>query len=185
MNWEIEKRHKQCDNCSCIFVTGDVCHTAFDYSDDEETGTRQDLCDKCWSDVRSGDQNQGHKKIYWQGIVRIKPPGEKPEVIKKNSAEDMLRNIVHSNDPAKINVSYILGLMLERKKVFIVIDNIIEKETGRKLIVYENSKSGENFIITDPGITPDKVGEVQKHVIELLDGSADNEPAAQNAEKEF
>lgn len=177
MNWEIEKRHKQCDKCSYIFATGDICHTAFDYSGDEDSGRRLDLCDKCWSDAGSGGQAQEQKKIYWQGVVKIKPPEEKPEVIKKNSAEDMLRKIVHSNDPAKINVSYILGLMLERKKIFIVIDNIVEKETGRKLIVYENSKTGENFIITDPGITPDKVSEVQRHVIELLDGS----PAGENA----
>ncbi|MDD5645502.1 MAG: hypothetical protein PHO00_08685 [bacterium] len=165
MNWEIEKRHKNCDVCGAEFKDGDICNTVFVYAEEEEAGERRDICGACWQK----ETPPFGKTIYWKGVFKVRPPEIKQEAIKKNSAENLLRKIMHSNDPAKINVSYILGLMLERKKVFIVIDNITEKETGKKFIVYENSKTGENFVITDPVITLDKINEVQSHVLELLD----------------
>ena len=108
--------------------------------------------------------------------MKIKPPEKKEEVIKKSSIEQLLKKFMHSTDPMRINVSYILALMLERKKLFLVIDNIEEKVTGKKLIVYEHAKTGENFVIQDPEVTPDKITEVQEHVRELLDKEAEKDP---------
>ena len=171
LDWEIEKRHKECDGCGKSFNDGDICHTVFKLSEDEEAGERFDICSLCWENGRHGPsrEERGKSILYWKGIVKIRIPEKKEEVIKKSSIERLLKKFMRSADPMKINVSYILALILERKKFFLVIDNIVEKGTGKKLIVYEHAKTGENFVIQDPEVTSDKITEVQEHVRELLD----------------
>jgi len=62
---------------------------------------------------------------------------------------------------------YILAIMLERKRILAEKD-IQKREDGTKVIVYEHKKTGEVFLIPDPGLQLDQLEHVQIEVVDLL-----------------
>jgi hypothetical protein len=76
---------------------------------------------------------------------------------------------MHSDEPAHVNVRYVLALQMERKKKLIARDAFLEPATSKKMIVYEMPASGETFIIEDPGLQLANAREVQRQVKELLE----------------
>jgi len=59
-------------------------------------------------------------------------------------------------------------LLEERKKVLVPQDTIIDKE-GNKIIVYEQRKTGETYLIRDPHLTLMEVETVQDQIKQLID----------------
>ena len=64
-------------------------------------------------------------------------------------------------------VVFILAVMLERKKLLKERD-VQKMEDGRKLRVYEHKKTGESFLIVDPELKLNALGDVQEQVALLL-----------------
>jgi hypothetical protein len=79
----------------------------------------------------------------------------------------MLRRLMESNDPAHANTRYLLAVMLERKRVLRPRDSM---EKG--VLVYEHARSGETFVIADPGLSLADLAAVQEEVSALLAGLA-------------
>ena len=77
----------------------------------------------------------------------------------------MLRRLLESNDPAHANTRYLLAVMLERKRI--LRPQPSEEPT---LLVYEHSKTGETFLITDPRLSLSDLAAVQEEVSALLSG---------------
>ena len=78
---------------------------------------------------------------------------------------------MEGEDPAKLNTIYILAVMLERKRILAEQDVQI-REDGAKVRVYEHRKTGETFIITDPGLKLTELTSVQAEVVAMLGGGA-------------
>ena len=63
---------------------------------------------------------------------------------------------------------YILALMLERKRLLRPMEPRPDGAGGGKLLVYEHVRTGETFVVADPGLRLDQVAEVQQEVAALL-----------------
>jgi hypothetical protein len=68
------------------------------------------------------------------------------------------------------NVVYVLAVMLERSKILVERD--AKEQPDRTIIrIYEHRRTGESFIVLDPRIRLENLGDVQSEVVALLSGT--------------
>src|SRR6185369_4860321 len=89
------------------------------------------------------------------------------EAIQKGDAETLLRKLIERNDPTHAAASYILAVMLERKRILKVKEQI--RSEGKRIFIYEQPKTGDVFTIPDPDLQLNQLEEVQRDVAQLLE----------------
>ncbi|MBR89863.1 MAG: hypothetical protein CMO66_01125 [Verrucomicrobiales bacterium] len=164
-DWNIQTRGHVCEECESPFTDRDACHTLL--VDENREFRRLDLCDDCWATKYAEGAN--HRKgfiSHWQGIYEA-PPEEPPDVIEKDTAESLLRKLVATHEERWREASYILAVMLERKRLLKVKEQLREK--GRRVFVYEHPASGDLFTIPDPDLKLEELEQVQIEVAALLE----------------
>lgn len=113
---------------------------------------------------------------HWQGLYEAAPPPT-PDAIQKDTAESLLRKLMELNDPAYLAASYILAVMLERKRILRVKEQI--RSEGRRTFIYEQPKTGDIFTIPDPDLQLDQLEAVQRQVGSLLEHGLNPPPGAE------
>jgi hypothetical protein len=186
MDWKIQARSHACTACSRPFVDKEVYHTVL--YDERADFQRCDLCPVCWERAYSdGARDRKGFVSYWQGTYEA--PAPQAEAIKKENAETLLRKLAELNDPRNAAAAFILAVMLERKRVLKVKDQV-QRESGR-VFVYEQPSTGDVFTIADPNLRLDQLDQVQREVAALLEhgvgcaaapAAAGVEPAATSVE---
>src|SRR5436309_1004980 len=163
--WNIQSRAHACQACGQTFSDQQPYHTLL--FDLRQQVQRVDLCEPCWKG-QQGETASDRKGFisHWQGIYEAPPPAP-PEAIQKENAESLLRKIVESGDGKYAAVSYILAVMLERKRLLKVKEQF--QRDGQRIFVYEQPKTGDLFTIPDPGLQLDQLEEVQRDVAALLE----------------
>ena len=63
---------------------------------------------------------------------------------------------------------YILALMLERKRLLRQTAAQTDPASDQRILFYEHVKTGETFVVLDPGLKLDQLDAVQREVGELL-----------------
>jgi hypothetical protein len=171
IEWNIQSRAHACQACSQPFADKQMYHTVLV---DERAGyARLDLCEACWSSQREPAAGKPGFVSHWQGVFEI--PAPQPELIRRETAETLLRKLVEQKDPKHAAAVYILAVMLERKRLLKVKDQL--RQDGRRLFVYEQPRTGDIFTVLDPELDLDQLGEVQHDVARLLGGGASETPA--------
>ena len=120
-----------------------------------------DLSESAWEN-RKQDPAAPIPFSYWRSKYEVPPPPPS-EPLPKDDAEGMLRHFLKQQDPQYAKASYILALMLERKKVLRPLPSP-EKTT----LLYEHVGTGETLILTDPQLSLENLVEVQQEVFQLL-----------------
>lgn len=162
-NWHVSKCAKACDGCEDEFKDRQVLCSRLFF--DEGEYIRQDFCEKC-------SKEESPALSTWQTVFIVPPPPAE-EAVKKENAESLLRKLLAKENEEDLNAIFILMVMLERKKIFVERD-IQKGEDGRKLRIYEHKKTGESFVVTDPELKLDQLGDVQEEVVVLLGGKPRN-----------
>jgi hypothetical protein len=162
-NWNIQSRASACQACSRPFADKQVYHTLlFDVPPDLQ---RSDICEPCWQKQNTGDtRNRTGFISHWQGIYEV-PSVTDP--IQKETAETLLRKLIEQNDPRYVPAGYILAVMLERKRVLKVKEQVVRD--GKRVFIYEQPATGDVFTITDPHLRLDQLEAVQRDVSALLE----------------
>ncbi len=163
IDWNIQARAHQCHECEQPFADGADCHTVLAH-ENHEYG-RRDLCGACWEKGAGLADRKGFIS-HWQGTYEAPPP-EPPEAIQKATAEGLLRKLLETGDRRWREASYILAVMLERKRILKVKEQI--KEESGRVFVYEQPKSGDLFTIPDPNLKMEELEQVQIEVAALLE----------------
>ena len=173
MEWNIQSRGHACEACGKSFADKEVYHTLL--FDERAEFKRQDVCVACWEKQFSeGARERKGFVSYWQGVYHAPPPPT--EAIQKETAESLLRKLIELNDPALIPAGYILAVMLERKRLLKVKEQI--QRDGQRIFVYEHPKSGDVFTIVDPGLQLNQLDAVQRDVAALLEHGLNPPPQA-------
>jgi hypothetical protein len=102
---------------------------------------------------------------HWRGLFEV--PEAAPEPIRKDTAESLLRQLVERGDPQYLPATYILAVMLERKRI-LKVKGQSERE-GRRVFHYEHPRSGDLFTVVDPQLQLDQLEAVQRSVAALLE----------------
>ena len=160
--WNIQGRAHACEACSQPFVDKQLYHTLlFDMSPELR---RSDICEVCWKNAE-GERDRKGFISHWQGVFEAPPPVVDP--IQKDTAESLLRKLIELNDPRYVPAGYILAVMLERKRILKVKEQIIRD--GKRTFIYEQPKTGDVFTIADPALHLDQLEQVQRDVASLLE----------------
>lgn len=175
IDWNIQSRAHECQACQKPFVDKQPYHTVL--VDARHEYQRQDVCEPCWTAQFSHGSTERKGFIsHWQGIYEA-PPAAPPEAIQKETAETLLRKLVEQNDPQYRAASYILAVMLERKRLLKV--KAQSNEGGVRVFIYEQPKTGDVFTIPDPNLQLNQLDEVQRQVGSLLEHGL-NPPAPES-----
>ena len=172
--WNIQSRGHGCEVCGKPFADKESYHTLLI---DEKVGFRRsDVCIPCWQAKFSDAQSLSGFISHWQGVYEAPPPVT--EAIQKETAETILRKLIEQNDPQHAPAGYILAVMLERKRILKVKEQL--KRDGQRIFIYEHPKTGDIFTIADPDLRLDQLEQVQRDVAALLEHGLN--PPAQSAE---
>lgn len=127
---------------------------------------RRDCHPGCWAN----ETRDWEPFSQWDGVYLAPVKEEKKEALKKEDAGELLRKLMTLDDPAMKNVVYVLAVMLERSKILVERDTK-PQEDGTILRVYEDRHNGDTFVILDPRLRLENLGEVQQQVVALLSGT--------------
>jgi hypothetical protein len=166
--WEIKARSHICARTQVPFNDGDTIWTLL--FRDRHGFHREDVSDVAWDQLKETVQPFS----FWRSKYEA-PPAAPAEPMQKESVEALLRRLLDEDRAEYLNTRYVLAAMLERKKILKPVD---VRETGaEKILVYEHAKSGEAFLILDPGLRLDQLDAVQDEVAALLaNGLASQQP---------
>ncbi len=163
-DWNIQSRGHACEACGKRFADKETYHTLL--IDDHAAFRRLDVCAGCWQKQhREGGRERQGFVSYWQGVYQAPPPPAEP--IQKQTAEALLRQLIELNDPRHIPAGYILAVMLERKRLLKIKEQL--ERDGRRVFVYEQPGTGDLFTIIDPGLQLNQLEAVQRDVARLLE----------------
>ena len=169
--WNIQSRAHACEACQQSFADQQVYHTLlFDAGPELR---RSDVCEACWQKQAAETASQKGLISRWQGTYEAPTPVV--EAIQKENAETLLKKLIELNDPRYIPAGFILAVMLERKRILKVKEQIVHE--GRRTIIYEQPKTGEVLTITDPDLHLNQLEQVQHDVAHLLEHGL-NPPSA-------
>src|SRR5689334_6963692 len=111
--WNIQSRGHACQSCNAAFMDKQTYYTIL--FDEKRDFLRIDVCQKCWeAQYRESRDRKGFISC-WHGQYEVPPAPV--EAIQKENAETLLRKLIERNDPKHTAASYILAVMLERKRV--------------------------------------------------------------------
>jgi len=166
--WNIQSRARACVACGRSFVDQETYHTLL--TEEKSELQRVDLCQTCWA-KQFGEGSRDRKGFisYWHGVYEAPPPPSEP--IQKETAETLLRKLIALNDARYIPAGYILAVMLERKRLLKVKEQITRE--GRRVFIYEQPKTGDLFTIIDPNLQLNQLENVQRDVAALLENGLD------------
>ncbi len=164
-DWDIKPRSPACTQCQQPFNDGQEYVSALLFNQDGYQ--RQDHCRQCWA---ARPPERAALVSQWKGIFRAPPPPA-PEPLNRENVERMLRDLMEQADPARLNVIYILAVMLERRRILAEKD-VQQRPDGRLARIYEHRRTAENFLIVDPWLDLDQLEHVRQEVLELLEGPA-------------
>ncbi|MGA2748061.1 MAG: hypothetical protein ABSG59_04725 [Verrucomicrobiota bacterium] len=171
--WNIQSRAHACQSCQRPFADKEPYHTLL--FEEKQLYHRLDICPACWqSQHREGASDRKGFISQWQGVYQA-PPASPVDPIQKESAESLLRKLLEANDLRYGPVCYILAVMLERKRVLKVREQI-RRDDGR-VFIYEHAKLGDLFTITDPDLHLNQLEQVQHDTAYLLAHGLNPPPA--------
>ena len=162
--WNIQSRAHACGSCGKSFTDKESYHTLL--FDEKQDFRRSDVCVSCWQKQYSeGARDRKGFVSYWHGVYEAPIPA--PEAIQKDTAESLLRKLIEQNDPRYIPAGYILAVMLERKRLLKVKEQVVRD--GKRVFIYEQPKTGDLFTIIDPDLQLNQLEQVQRDVAALLE----------------
>lgn len=177
MEWNIQSRSHTCHECSKPFEDREALHTLLSMGN--EGLDRQDLCVACWDQhhAEGGNHRRGFIS-HWKNTYLA--PAPVAEVIRKESAETLLRQLIDRNRREDDSACFVLAVMLERKRLLKLRGRSVQD--GRRLQVYEHAKSGDVFTVWEVELRLDELEAVQRRVADLLERGltegSDPDPAA-------
>lgn len=164
-DWNIQSRAHACSACEQPFVDQSAYHTVL-FDDAAEGLQRRDVCATCWkSRTQQSFRERPGFISHWQGVYEAPLPPTEP--IQKENAETLLRKLIELDDPRYIPAGYILAVMLERKRLLKVKEEL--RRDDRRVFVYEHSATGDVLTVVDPDLQLDQLEPVQREVALLLE----------------
>ena len=173
LEWNIQSRTHQCHVTGKAFTAGESYHTVL--LDAKVGFERIDLCSAAWKEQGADIGQRPNFISHWMGTYEA-PPAVPPEAIRKDDAESLLRALMERKDERYAPAVFILAVMLERKRVLRAKGQL--RESQRRVLVYEHTKSGEVLMIPDPDLQLDQISTLQRDVAHLLEHGlpAEGEP---------
>jgi hypothetical protein len=156
--WAITHRADVCAVTHRPFVPGEYFYTLLYHSTDGYR--REDLSEEAWQNRNENIQPFS----FWKSRYERLPP-KAPEPLPKENAEQLFRRLIGSENPPP-NACYVLAAMLERTRLLKQVKT--ERNANGRVLIYEQTTTGDVFVVPDPQLRLDELETVQNEVAELL-----------------
>ncbi len=158
-DWPIKHRAESCAVTGRPFVEGEFFYTLL--FREGEGFRREDLSEEAWA-----ARNENIRPFsFWKTRYEPPPPAP-PEALPRENAEELLRRLLAEGAEKNARACYVLAVMLERKRILKQIKT--DETEGRRVLVYEQGKTGDVFLVPDVQLRLDEVESVQREVSGLL-----------------
>jgi len=157
-DWPIKHRADVCAVTQRPFEPGEYFYTLLFREGDGYR--REDLSEGAWAQRNENIQPFS----FWKTQFEL-PPAKPPEPLARQTAEQLFRELL-ARDDSPPNASYVLALMLERKRVIKQVRTEINGDD--RVLIYEDRASGDVFVVRDPQLRLDELEQVQTEVANLL-----------------
>lgn len=179
--WHIQSRSHSCQISGKHFADKEAYYTLL--FEERSELKRIDVCEAVWRERYGAKAAETAGYVsHWKGVYEA-PPAAPPEAIQKDTAESLLRKLIERNSPEFGAACYILAVMLERKRLLRVKEQV--RREGKRIFVYEQPKTGDLFTITDPDLQLDQLDAIQHQVADLLEHGIPGEPLGELKEDPF
>lgn len=162
--WNIKPRKLACEKCQADFENHQSYMSRLVFND--QGYVRADFCMPCWTQA---EQQRADAVSIWKGMFEAPIP-QPEDPLKKENIETRLRSMMEISDPTKAGIRYLLAIILERKRI-LVEKSVVTREDGGKTHIYEHRKSGESFILEDPMLDFNQLGQIELEVKAMLSGN--------------
>lgn len=169
--WNVRAPEGVCHACARGFEDGEEFTSRLVFVADEGYA-RRDYCVGC---VPVADTPV---VSTWRTQYHAPSPAAEPP-LRKETAESLLRHLIQTPGADDAHLIYVLAIMLERQRMIVERD-VQVLESGERRRVYEHRKSGEIWIIRDPGLKLSDLEHVQADVVARL-GSGSSPLAGEGA----
>jgi hypothetical protein len=102
---------------------------------------------------------------FWVGKVALAEGKRKPP-IDDELLRDFFAQLAGHAEPAKVNVRYVLALLLMRRRRLRFEETAIE--AGREVLVLRCPRSGEQYRVANPGLSEGELESVQEDLFRAL-----------------
>ncbi len=187
--WHIPAMAKWCSVTGAFFRPDDQVHT-FIYENEDGSLRREDLSE-AGMEARPFEfaQTAGKPFSSWKSRFsgELTDPEETAEAEAEEKAEQdrtetLFRELEEASDAPSVRCRYIIGLMLERRRILKQRDTRYIDGEG-KLLIYEHRDSGEVFVVEDPALDAEEVPFVQMEVSQMLRERLEEEAPGDSAKK--
>ena len=172
--WNLRTRAHQCAVTERKFVEGEKFYTAIYFNKKTGDYTRRDVSADAWAQ----DIQEHPPFSFWKSAYEPPHTEERLEVTPKENAGELLHRLIVEDEAGTEQARYILALMLERKRI--LVPTAVKHSDAGRLLMYENKKTGEVFVIRDPELRLDEIEAMQEEVATLL-GFSKNESKPKRA----
>ena len=180
-DWNIRPRAIACTLCGKPFAAGDKGHSLLSLAGEE--WIREDYCPTCFLQ-RKGNLISAQTNAWTFVVPTNQKTKATEEVVKRETAEHLLRTLLQRNQPNDVGMIYILAILLERKKQFVERRTTIDEE-GHRIRMYEQRSTGDIFSILDPCLRPADVPALQMRIVALLEGKESLDQDVMTSETEI
>ena len=162
--WNIQSRGHACGACGKTFADKETYHTLL--FDEKADFHRSDICQACWQKQYSdGARDRKGFVSYWHGVYEA--PVARIDPIQRENAESLLRKLIELNDPRYVPAAYILAVMLERKRLLKIKEQL--QHNKHRVFIYKQPTTSDVFTIVDPDLHLNQLEQVQHDVAALLE----------------
>jgi hypothetical protein len=120
---------------------------------------RQDYSSEAWQGPPEG------VIAFWSGRVAALEPGRRMR-IDDDLLVDCFQRLERQDEAAQVNFRYVLALLLMRRKRFKFEEARVED--GREILALRCSRTGNEYLVVNPGLSEEEMMAVQEEVFRVL-----------------
>ncbi|MBN1521551.1 MAG: hypothetical protein JW928_03375 [Candidatus Aureabacteria bacterium] len=173
MKWLISRIEKECRQCHHVFQDGEYVYSTVvlrDDSDEMIETERSDFCLKCWTSAGV------RENPFWKCLFTDKEEEKAPQLPDRDTVMGFFRGLLERgsqdipDEEKRENevMTYLLALMLERKKRLLLCEQGREKAEWNNQIFYKDSRTSDIFQVTVPELNEEEIKYFQEKIKALL-----------------
>jgi hypothetical protein len=157
IDYQIQPSTRRCFVTGRELQPGERCYSVL--LDENGKLSRRDYSPEAWQ----GPPPEAFS--FWAGRIPT-PQGRRRPVFDDDVLLDCFHRLEGQTEPGRVNLRYVLGLMLLRRKRLAFVAT--RQEEGREVLVLRCTRTGAQHTVVNPGLNEDELVSVQEDVFQAL-----------------